>query len=521
MTEPTGAGRSPRSRSPSPSRSRRLGLVAIAVLVVLSGCTLPFGPSGPEEFDTDRDLGYVGEYAHDDILEIGDPAALTADELESVTYRSMARIEVVREQKFEHDVDVAVLSRDEFREQSGILGTSEPASPATNELWRGAFVVGGETDVNDALDDLYGDSVQGYYSNDRIVIVTDDTDEIEIDRTTLVHELVHALQDQQFGLEREGETLDEQRAENALIEGEANYVPHLYDQRCGSEWECLPDSTPSDEQPDGPEEPVGHPSNLGLFLSIYAPYSEGPTFVESLHERNGWEAVDEAHENRPASTSEVIHPELYPDTEPDDLEVPDRSSPNWEPATDDDGDPHVETVGEATLFASLWANGVIDRPLDEGIGSDERDAESDGTTPLSPYNYSHPTTDGWSGDSFVAYQDRDTDADRLGHVWHLEWQSSDDAERFADAYVELLENRDAAATDTDESPAGESAGQTYQIDDGSFEGAYHVTVVDERVEIVGAPTVGELTEIHDIGLVSSTSITPASEGFPVAVGAAG
>ncbi|MDJ1431372.1 Hvo_1808 family surface protein [Halostagnicola sp. A-GB9-2] len=517
MTGSTPSGPSPRS-SP-PARSRRLGLVAIAVLIVLSGCTLPFGPSGPEQFDTDRDLGYVGEYAYDDILEIDDPAALSEAELEALKYRSMARIEVVREQKFEHDVSVEVVSRDEFRERSGVIGSADPASPATNELWRGAFVVDGDTDVNDALEELYGDSVQGYYSADRIVIVTDDTDEIRIDRTTLVHELVHALQDQQFGLEREGKTADEQRAENALIEGEANYVPHLYDQRCGSAWECLPDSGAPDD-PDGPDEPVGQPSNIGLFLSIYAPYSEGPTFVESLHERYGWEAVDEAYENRPVSTSQVIHPELYPDTEPVTVEVPDRSSSNWEPATDDDGGPHVETVGEATLFASLWANGVIDRPIDEGV-DDGQGAESDGTAPLSPYNYSHPTTDGWAGDSFVAYQDRDAEDDRLGHVWHLEWDSDTDAERFANAYVELLENHDAAATDADESTATDDGGQTYLIDDGPFEGAYHAAVVDDRVEIVAAPTVGELAEVHDVGSVSNTSITPASERSPVAVGATG
>ncbi len=117
------------------------------------------------------------------------------------------------------------------------------------------FVVDGETDVNQARDTLYGGAVQGYYTNNRIVIITDDTDEIRVNRDTLVHELVHALQDQRFGLERTGETLDAQRAETGLIEGEANYLPHLYAERCDDDWQCLPEiGAPADAELEADDE---------------------------------------------------------------------------------------------------------------------------------------------------------------------------------------------------------------------------------------------------------------------------
>ncbi|WP_137288009.1 Hvo_1808 family surface protein [Natronorubrum halophilum] len=466
----------------------RLALFAVVTLVVLSGCTLP---DSPDQFDTDRELGYVGDYTHDDVFEFDDDGALTEDQLEAVKYRSMARIEVLRGIKFERDVALEVITRREYRSQRGEPGS---ASAATNELWRGAFIVDGETDVNRAMDDLYGGAVQGYYTNNRIVIVTDETEEIRIDRETLVHELVHALQDQQFGLSSGGTTIDAQRAELGLIEGEANFIPHLYDRRCGAEWQCLAEY----EQPPATSNLREQPFNVGLFLSIYTPYSEGPSFVDRLRERGGWAAVDSAYDDRPASTSQLIHPERYPDDQPVAVSIRDRSSDDWEPYAPD-GEAR-ETVGEATLFASLWANGVVERPL------------TDGGTELSPYNYSHPATDGWAGDTFQVYQDDD---DRTGHVWKLAWESDDDAEAFADAYRTLLENRGANAVDDGDG--------TYRIpDEDPFAGAYRVNVSGDTVTIVGAPTVDELEEIRGTGAEQSESLeSPVAPAMGAATSHAG
>ena len=464
----------------------RLAVLALVGLLLLSGCTVP---GSPDRFDTSRELGHVGGYAHDDTFAFDGEETLTESQLEAVKYRSMARIEVVRGLKFERDVDLEVISRSEYRSQRG---DSESASAFTNELWRAPFVVDGETDVNEAMDDLYGTNVQGYYVNDRIVVIADDADEIRIDRETLVHELVHALQDQRFGLERDGETIDERRAELGLIEGEANYVPHRYDERCGDEWQCLP-ATPAPT-----EVSADRPLNVGLFLSIYAPYAEGPSFVESLSERGGWAAVDGAHDDYPASTSQVIHPDRYPDDRPVDVDVPDRSSDEWAPITAG-GEIRTETVGEATLFGALWANGVVERSITEGA------------TELSPYNYSHPATDGWAGDTFTAY--RDADGERTGHVWRLAWESETDADEFATAYRTLLETRGAESVDAETT--------TYRIPDGdAFEGAYRVTVADNAVTIVGAPTVDDLEGVHgprmNVSTASTLSDAPTAATAPAA-----
>ncbi|WP_254522634.1 Hvo_1808 family surface protein [Natrinema caseinilyticum] len=474
----------------------RIRLLAVVALVVLSGCTLPGETTG---FDSDGELGRVGEYAHDETLAFDTGGDLTREQLEAVKYRAMARIEVVRGRQFTRDVELEVVTRAEYRDRRA-AGTAN-ASAFRNELWRGAFVVDGETDVGRAFDDLYGDSIQGYYVDDRIVIVVEDTDRIRIDRWVLVHELTHALQDQQFGISREAETIDGIRAENGVIEGEANYVTRRYDRRCGDEWQCLPGGEGSAATG---EELADRPFDTGLFLSIYVPYAEGPRFVADLVERGDWDAVDRAHRAPPRSTAQLIHPGHYPESAPVEVAIPDRSSDDWRPieaGTDDEGDragapaPRTETIGEATLFAMLWENGVIDRPLTAG-GSD-----------LAPYNYSHPATAGWAGDSFRVYR-RSSDPDRTGHVWRLAWDGPADATAFADAYRRLLETRGAEAVES----AGSTPGTVYRISDGEpFAGAYRVAVVDETVTIVGAPTVDELDAIHAARSESETTPTPSLE----------
>ncbi len=461
---------------------RSVTIAAVVVLLVVSGCAAPASTPSVSS-DADRELGDYGEIGPDTTFEFEGATAeeLSDRELEAIKHRSMARIEVLRGLPFEEDVDFEIITREEYREET--TWGDEPADPATNERWRGAFVVDGETDVNEEFEQLYGDAVQGYYSGGTVVLVTDDRG--TIDRSTLVHELVHALQDQHFGLSREGTTLDAQRAETGLIEGEANYVPILYDERCEIEWQCLPDPDPPTEDPEQ------RPFNVGLFLSIFAPYSEGPAFVAHLHDPDDegpttisgdWSAVDRAYEVRPTSTTQLIHPDRYPDVDPVPIEVEDRSNDEWL-AFEDDGEIERETIGEATLFASLWANGVIDRPIDEG------------GTEVSPFNYSHPITDGWAGDEFVAYH-HVTDENRTGHVWELAWESESDAEEFYEAYLALLDVHDAQQVD-ERGNGADVHGSEYRIPDGDpFAGAYRVTLDGDTVEIVGGPTVDSLEEIR-------------------------
>lgn len=461
---------------------QRLTILAVAALLVTAGCAAPMAEDAGEPLEDDE-LGVVNGYAYDDELDLDWEAGLTQAELEAVTYRAMARLEVLRERPFERDVDVEVMDRETARERFAI---EDEASAAENEFWRAAFVVDEETDVNEARGELLGEAVAGFYTSDRIVIVVADTDRSHPNRDTLVHELVHALQDQHFGLDRPGETWDAQLANGGILEGEADYLPIRYAERCDVEWQCIPPEPPEHAQPDGPES-----VNVGLLLALLVQYAEGVSFVAELYDRGGWAAVDAAHAEKPTSTSQLIHHDRYPDHEPRAVAVPDESTDAWVPMTEgENGEPIEETVGEGTLFAALYGQGVVDRSVGEGA------------TPPGTLNYSYPATDGWEGDTLVAYERADGET---AHVWYLEWSSEGDAAAFADAYRAMLAENDAI----------EHTDGLYEIETPPFAGAYSVSVEGDRVAIVNAPTVAELGAVHEPAAVETPTAAVAPGAMTV------
>jgi hypothetical protein len=334
------------------------------------------------------------------------------------------------------------------------------------------LLVGEDRTIDEVFDELYGGAVLGYYSpsEDRIVLISDD-ETPAIDRRTLAHELHHALQDQQFGLDGSPPTQDRQLAENGLVEGDARYVDRLYEERCAEDWECV-------ARPDGAGS-AGGSFDYPVFLTIYAPYSEGPTFVSDLRERGGWEAVNDAYSAPPVSTEHVIHPETYPDERPVEVRIEDRSSDDW---VRFDHDPVGDTVGEASIFAMFWKHGAIDKQnLRRNTGA------------YSAYNYTAGPSAGWGGDLVVPYRPADDAAaaanpNRRAYVWRTVWDTEDDAAAFESKYeTTTLQLRLGAKR---------VAPNTYVVEDGPFADAYRVTRQGDTVTIVNAPTVEELDAVH-------------------------
>ncbi len=134
-------------------------------------------------------------------------------------------------------------------------------------------------------------------------------------KATIVHEMVHALTDQNFNY---GPRLDElersDRAEEAfalssLLEGDARLTENLWMEQYLDPLEVLAAALG-----------VGAPEGAGEVLasappyflkSLLFPYNEGLTFVESLHQAGGFAAVDGAYRKPPTSTEHIIHPSTY------------------------------------------------------------------------------------------------------------------------------------------------------------------------------------------------------------------
>jgi hypothetical protein len=440
----------------------------------MAGCSglLP----GSQEGLGDDTLGWENGYWYDDSLSVTTADGLNQSEREAVVARAMARVEEIRGLEFRETVPVEVITRQEYRErrqESEATKTPEELSPFdrwNEQVWEAIFLNGETESISQRFDTVYSESVAGFYSpsETEIVIVADSKTPV-LDRQTLAHELVHALQDQHLSLGGYPDTQDTQLAVDGLIEGDANFVEREYATRCQNEWECI----------DRPERGGGGAGLDGVFLTIFTPYAAGPGLISNLYAAgDGWSAVNAAYDDLPAATEQIIHPERYPGEKPTNVVVNDRTQNGWERF---DLEQQTDTVGEASIYAMFWDNGVVPR------GN------------RSAYRYDYEASDGWGGDRVVPYYKSTGDGLAYGYVWRSKWDTATDAQEFHDAYRELLASKDARAV-------GDGS---YVIDDGAYADAFQVTTNGQTVTVVNAPTQADLQDVRP----QTTEIRPNVKAF--------
>ncbi len=414
-------------------------------------------------------LGCVNGICHDDELNLDQADGLSAEELQTLVYRSMARVEELRGERFEADVPVNVMSREEFREERGHQNRSAEFDRWNDQVWKALFVVGADERANEEIDETVGSAVAGFYrpSTNEVVIITPEPESPQINERTLVHELAHALQDQRHDLTQSkyrGATQDADLAVTGVYEGEVVYLESKYEARCEEgRWECL-DEPPRNGASGSP--------NQGLLLLLLQPYSDGPAYVADIIEEEGWTGVDARMEHPPTTTTEIIHRKPV-ESQP--IELADTATAGWEQYSDQ-GIGGAEVTGEASLFVMFWyqASTYGAETIDPSIISET-------SHPNERRNYVSEPSNGWVSDELYPYRRGDDD----GYVWALEWETADDAAEFQRAYGAILAAHDATQTDSG----------VYVVDDGGFSGAYAVAVDETRVTIVHAPTADGVFEL--------------------------
>jgi len=280
-----------------------------------------------------------------------------------------------------------------------------------------------DTDVRALLAEVLGAQVVGYYDTDidRLVVRDDvmrmlgtrpgsrDAAEAEI---VLVHELVHALQDQHLGLgeryERERDS-DPSNALRSVAEGDATLA--MIAHGAGLDASTLLATPAIDEVlarvgalPVGEDELGRAPAILRE--TLVGPYVHGLRFCVALHRAGGWRAIDDAFREAPPSAEQIMHPRKYFERElPDELVLPPL------PGLDEDGWTLVEedTLGEMEIAVYL------------GQGTEteiDRDAAA-----------------GWSGDRLRVYQR----GEETAAVWLTAWDDEAEAEQAEAAAERVLE----------------------------------------------------------------------------------
>jgi hypothetical protein len=294
-----------------------------------------------------------------------------------------------------HNVPVSTLNEEEILEMMmDMLGPEEMESLEELRLILDAlFLYDYDNNLTQELLDAQVTGVMGFYvpATNEIVLVEGYSD--LMDDLTLSHEFTHALQDQHFDLQsfKNGQNGDESMAREALYEGDATLILQQYllnlsykDQMAILE-EMMDIEDPSEEVPYALQE-------LILFQ-----YNYGLEFVTELYDDGGWEAVNQAYDDPPESTEQIMHIYKYRYKEaPLDVSF-DEQVDNMTLILED-------TLGEFMIYIML----------DHYLSSVS--AES--------------AASGWGGDRFYYYQN---ETDFLS-VFKIHWDSVGDANQFYNAY---------------------------------------------------------------------------------------
>ncbi len=165
---------------------------------------------------------------------------------------------------------------------------------------------------------LMAEQAAAFYDFDKKALFLADWTPVSMRDTAVIHELAHALADQNYHLgrySRKVQNSDEKSAaRHAVMEGQASYLMLAYAAAEAGQpaLSIHPDPAAFDESvaPTG-EYPVFDHAPLYLRMSLVFPYTWGTAFQAALVGRLGRQAFAAPFLHPPVSTRQIIHPELY------------------------------------------------------------------------------------------------------------------------------------------------------------------------------------------------------------------
>lgn len=237
-----------------------------------------------------------------------------------------------------------------------------------------------------------------------------------LESIVVAHEYAHALQDAAFDLEASRvqglDRSDAMLAQQALMEGDATAVMYDWAARELDLSDLLAVSARALTKQD--EKALKKvPALLRRRLEFL--YVDGFAFVNAIRGRGDWTAVDDVWRAQPTSTEQILHPELYPDEVPIEVDLPDLAAqlgPGW--ATS-----YQQTLGEMQI--GVWlADGEKLRAAYPVLPAPLPRAEA---------------AAGWGGDRLVSLEGP---GGAWAVVWQTEWDSRADAKEFQAAAREVV-----------------------------------------------------------------------------------
>lgn len=262
------------------------------------------------------------------------------------------------------------------------------------------------------------DSVGGFYFpwNSELYVIGSGFSGIQ--RFVFSHEYGHALVDQHFDLDSLGVFPlcmgEEQRCQaiQALVEGDATLVMTQWWEQYASPddyFDILNFNPPAQTLPE--QFPPPFVLRDGNF-----PYVEGLSFVQALYARGRWARINQAYDQPPRTTEQIMHPSKYFAGEVGAVvgEIPlgDVLGAGWRPLEND-------ALGEWMTYLLLGYGADVDSQLTDSEAA--------------------AAAAGWGGDRYQVYYNDETGQTVLAARWI--WDSGPDALTFRSAMTKYLNER--------------------------------------------------------------------------------
>jgi hypothetical protein len=279
------------------------------------------------------------------------------------------------------------------------------ADQDTLELWLFRLVDDRSLDLYQLQLDLLTEQVIGYYDTDakELFVISDEAGLPPLAQYTMSHEYTHALQDQNYDLNKltpeDSHDADRNEAATSLIEGDAVLSSTYWALQYMSKSDLGEIVNGSGELSSS----VLDSAPQYIQKSLLFPYDQGLNFVTSLYGQGQFDAVDAAFADPPTSTEQILHPEKYLAANrdnPQPVTLPDLTGALGAGWAQQDTD----TLGEFDLNELLVEN-----------GADSGDADK--------------AAAGWGGASYALYTH---DTDGLV-IMDSVWDTQPDADEFAAA----------------------------------------------------------------------------------------
>lgn len=344
--------------------------------------------------------------------------------------------------KIKHKVPAEIISRDKVKEflEKRIKEASTPEEIRVEELTLKKFgYVPPDFDLEKNTVDLLTEQAAAFYDFHRKRMFITDWTPSDTREPALVHELGHALADQNVNLDKfikQGQKSDDGAlARLAVMEGQASWLMAEYlARKMGQSLANSPailETMAHTIEAGASQFPVFESEPLYLRQTLVFPYSEGLLFQNAVYQRMKQKSFEEVFRKPPVSTQQVLHPEKYfAGVEP--------SKPALPKLENDHG---YKKIADGTI-------GELDHSilLEQYVGKDDSQA-------IAPH---------WRGGAYALLEHRSPE--RVVLLYAVEWDDAATAAKYFKLYRKVLEKKwkhVAIESESDNAVAGSG-------DDGHF-----------------------------------------------------